>query len=112
MDIEEFKRDALELGGRTYSVIAEARNKMIADGSAPHLADAFALETAQNILAFVVSSVVSFGRGQVINESTKVIYEECRIACDEAVEKIMLENGMNVLRVDVPVNKEDEHGVG
>lgn len=101
MDIEKFKHDTLELGGKAYCIIAEARNKMMIEaGSNPHLADAFALEAAQNVLAFVVSSIIGSGRGVTVTENTQEIYEKCRAACDELVEKIMLENGMNVLKID------------
>lgn len=112
MDYASIKIESMSLGRQLYSTVADKRNAVLLKSGDNPVADAFAIETCSELLALVIGSTVSTAKGQTINEDFQAIYMKFRDAVGKLVEETMLENGMEVLRVDVPGNKEDEHGVG
>lgn len=113
MDCNAIKADALTFGRQLYMTVAEKRNEVVRKGVDNPIADAFAIETCSELLTLVIGSTVSDAKGQMFTENFQKVYTRFHEALGKLVEETMLENGMEVLRVDVTGNKEDEqHGMG
>lgn len=112
MDYASIKSESIGFGRQLYKTIAEKRNEVLLKGADIPIADAFAIETCSELLALVIGSTVSAAKGQEVDESFTAVYMKFRDVVGKLVEETMLENGMEVLRVDVTGDKEDEHGVG
>lgn len=112
MDYTSIKSESIGFGRKLYSTVAEKRNEVLLKSGDNSVADAFAIETCSELIALVIGSTVSTAKGQTIDENFQAIYMKFRDGVGKLVEETMLENGMEVLRVDVPGNKEGEHGVG
>lgn len=105
-DFKKMKEDAIQLARSIYMVVAEGRNSKLIETNDNRLADGFAIEVVSELFALTLSSALSDGRGEEVTDETSKVYGKCRDAVGALVEKLMLEQGLQVLRVELPRSNE------
>jgi hypothetical protein len=104
--IKKMKEDAIQLAREIYAAVAQERNEKIIETNDNNIANAFAIEVANELFALILSSALSDGRGQEITEDATKVYTKCRDATGPIIEKLMLEQGLHVLRVEIDKTNE------
>lgn len=104
--IKKMKEDAVQLAREIYMTVAEGRNAKIMETGDNNIANAFAIEVVSELFSLTLSSALSDGRGQEITDDASKVYTKCRDGLGPLVEKLMLEQGLQVLRVEIPKTNE------
>ena len=101
-NFKKMKEDAIVLARKIYMSVAEGRNAKLIETDDNNIANAFAIEVASELFALTLSSALSDGGGEEITEDTSKVYGKCRDGLGPLVEKLMLDQGLQVLRIELP----------
>jgi hypothetical protein len=107
MDYGSIKKESVRYSRELYREVANKRNDILLQCKNNDAANAFAIDACSELFSIVMASSVSGANGQLIDENFKAVYSKLSNTIAKIVEDTMLENGLQVLRVDVPIEKKE-----
>ena len=97
-DFKKLKEDATLFGRELFNTVALKRNEKFHEFGSGQIADGFSIESAVECLSLVFS--VTICGGMEITERLGAVYKATHDKLGATIEALMLDNGLEVLKVD------------